>query len=386
MTQKLLDASLQREYGGPAPATPSEQGFLDLPTDQADAAAPPNGPLARVPREISSTLLADVMSEGVMWLWADYLPVGKLVVLQGDPGVGKSTFTLYCAARVSTGTPFHGATDAAEPGDVLVLSYEDNAADTIKPRAEAAAADMSRIHVLHGVGQGRDPVTLPDHIAELRAKIIETGARLLIIDPLGACLGRTVDSYVDASVRRLLAPLAQLAEETGCTVLIVRHLVKAVGGRALHAGGGSVGITGAARLVLQIGAAPDNPDERVLAVVKCNVAPHAPSLRYRIATVALEEGVSAPRIDWIGTTDVTADDLIDARNEQGRDRSVREEARAWLEHELADGARLVREVMGNGKAAGFAARTLQRAAHDLKVARRRETLTSPWIMVAPDDL
>jgi hypothetical protein len=151
----------------------------------------------------------------------------------------------------------------------------------------------------------------------------------------------------------------------------------------LHAGGGSVGITGAARLVLQIGVAPDNPDERILAVVKCNVAPHAPSLRYRFTTRALEEGVSAPRIDWIGTTDVTADDLIDARNEQGEDRSAREDARAWLEPELANGARLVREVMGDGKAAGFAARTLQRAARDLKVARRRETLTSPWMWSLP---
>lgn len=342
-------------------------------------------------RALIATTLADVKSEAVRWHWKGYLPVGKLCVVQGDPGVGKSMFTMYLTACLTTGKAFHGETKRGVPGDVLVISYEDSGADTLKPRATALGADMKRVHIIEGVGEDREQFTLPLDLLALRAKIEETHAALVIIDPIGAAIGGGIDSHVDASVRRMLAPLAALAEDTGCTILLVMHLGKGAK-PAIHAGLGSVAFTGAARIVLAIGAAPDNPAHRILATVKNNVSQHAPSLRYFISTWSgyADEGgelVEAPCINWMGTDTATADDLIVARNEQADSRADREDARDWLHDELAkkgpcNAGELLREGVDG---MGFSKRTLQRiATRDLKVQRSRDGERGPWIWALPN--
>jgi hypothetical protein len=309
--------------------------------------------------------LADVTPTPVSWLWPGYLPLGKLAVLDGDPGLGKSSVTLDLAARVSTAQPLpDGAvSDLPGPGGVVLLSAEDGLADTIRPRLEAAGADVQRVVALTGVadvspGSGEVDVR-PPTIADLdpiEEAIHRVAARLVIVDPFMAYLADQVRSFQDQSVRRALAPLAELAERRGVVVLVVRHLNKSGGDQALYRGGGSIGIVGAARAGLLIAADPDDPARRILASVKSNLAQPPPALAYRL----VEAPNRAVRVEWLGTTTHTANQLlampagVDAPGPQA-------EALAFLREVLADGPVAASEVQQQARAAGISPRTLNRA-------------------------
>lgn len=314
-------------------------------------------------REIVWRVLADVQSEAVRYYWRGRLPVAKLAVIQGDPGAGKSTVTMYMASRLSTGLPLYGEKTGAPACDVLVVSFEDSGADTLKPRAQAMGADMSRIHFVDMAAGGQ--LKIPADVEALRAKIKETSAGLLIIDPIGAAAGAGVDTHVDASVRGMLAPLAALAEETSCTILLVMHVGKGAK-PAIHSALGSVAFTAAARVVLALGVAPDNPNERILATVKNNISMHAPSLRYALSTwtgIAEADGqpFEAPSIRWIGEDSATADELIAARNGAVEDRGAMDTACEFLTAALADGARPSKDLYREAARERISDSTLKRA-------------------------
>ncbi len=212
--------------------------------------------------------LDSVRPEHISWLWPGRLPAGKLVVLDGDPGAGKSTLTLDFAARVSTGSPWPDRTPCPA-GDVLLLSAEDGLADTIRPRLDAAGADPSRVHALtevitagdDGELRSRPPVIPGDlHLAE--QVITEHGVRLAVIDVLMAYLSGEVNAHKDQDVRRALHQMSGLAERTGCCILVIRHLNKSGGPNALYRGGGSIGIVGAARAAFIAVADPEDDTGR----------------------------------------------------------------------------------------------------------------------------
>ena len=196
--------------------------------------------------------LIDVQAEKVDWLWEGRIPYGKITVLDGDPGLGKSTVTLDLAARVSTGRSMPLADQQVRaPRDVILISVEDGLSDTVRPRLESAGADLARIHSLRSVGtplDGDQPLSLPGHMDSLRRAVEGKSASLLVIDPLMAVIDRGRDAHKDQDMRGLLGELAAMAEETHLAVLLVRHLNKAGGGRSLYCGGGSIGIVGAAAL------------------------------------------------------------------------------------------------------------------------------------------
>lgn len=223
-------------------------------TDDDDAAAPPR---LRVVR------LADVTPERVSWLWPGRLPAGKLVVLDGDPAVGKSTLALSISATVTTGGRWPDGTRCAHLGDVVLLSAEDGLADTVRPRLDAAGADVTRVHAAQGYPDPECPGTLvPPTLADvagLRELVMRVGARLLVVDVLMAYLPGGTDAHKDQHVRRILSRLATMADETGCTVLVLRHLSKGVGGSPLYRGGGSIGIIGAARGACSLRPTPTIP-------------------------------------------------------------------------------------------------------------------------------
>lgn len=317
---------------------------------------------------IVSVCLADVQAERVSWLWRGLVPFGKLTVIEGDPGCGKSTLTMHLAACTSAGLALPDGTQH-DPADVLIVNYEDGAGDTLKPRALAAGADVNRVHILQGAAG--ELFAIPGHVAELLAKIEETKARLVVIDPLGAALSAETDSYKDSDVRRALAPLALIAETTGAAIVIVRHLRKAGGARAILSGGGSIGVAGAARSVLAVAAAPDNPDERVLASVKSNLDRSPPSLRFRIVSHELDSGPTS-RIEWLGTSNLSADELLAARDVPGEDRGAIEEAGDWLTAALRDGPRPARELFREAGKEHIAERTLQRARVKIGATKRRD--------------
>ena len=343
-------------------------------------------PLAKydevVPRLVR---LSDVKPERVSWLWPGRIPFGKLTVLDGDPGLGKSTMTLDIAARLTTGSQFPDGANC-EPASVVLLSAEDGLGDTIRPRLDAAGADLSRVVAVPVVVSPEGAEMLPN-IAEYLPQIEETlrivAARLLIVDPLMAYLGREINSYRDQDVRGVLAPLAALAERTGVAVLLVRHLRKGSrGDGALYAGGGSIGITAAARSVLLVATDPDDKDRRIVAAVKSNLSRTPPSLAYRIE----EDKEGRPWIAWeAAPVDITADRLLAAGVEAEEERTARSEARDFLSYLLASGPVLSPEVFRQAKRQGHAEKTLRRAAQDLHVEKHKNGFEDGWSWSLPED-
>jgi AAA domain-containing protein len=317
------------------------------------------------------TLFSEVKIEPLRWLWPGRLPLGKVTILDGDPGLGKSLITVDLAARVTTGrgmpdeSPDEPDARLREPHGVVLLSAEDGPGDTIAPRLLAAGADLARVLDLHTV-RDVDSATgtpyergllLPRDLRTLERGIKRMRARLVVIDPLKSFLDSSVNSFSDQDARTvLLEPLKRLAEENGATILLLRHLNKTTGGKAIYRGGGSIGFIGAARGGLLAAKDPDDPEhQRVLASGKSNLGPPLPSLRYHLV---VDEGQTHPRVEWLEMCDYTADALVaDVEEEPG----AREEAEAWLEEQLAAGPRRGSEIKQLAAQAGISARTLRRA-------------------------
>lgn len=290
---------------------------------KATAKASPNGHSARHmdgggriqandkppgPRAILRTA-STLRSLKVEWLWAARIPRGALTLLDGDPGLGKSTITTDIAARVSRGwaMPPDAGEPVSEPADVILLSAEDDPERTIRPRLEAAGADLARVHLLdaiHAANEDRPP-TLPLDLDLIEGAVVENKAGLIVIDPVMAYLGGEVDAHKDTDVRRVLHAMKRLAERTMVAVLIVRHLNKLIGGPAVYRGGGSIGIIGATRSAMVVGRDPTDPHRCVLAPVKCNLCRMPQALAYSHEPVG-----DVSRIGWAGECDLTADDIL----------------------------------------------------------------------------
>ncbi|GAC59016.1 hypothetical protein GOHSU_68_00080 [Gordonia hirsuta DSM 44140 = NBRC 16056] len=259
--------------------------------------------------QISVVRLSDVVPERVHWLWPGRLPAGKLVTLDGDPSLGKSTLALSFAATITTGGHWPDGTRCSSPADVVLLSGEDGLADTVRPRLDAAGADVQRVHAVQGIRLDDGTLVPPTlaNVAELEDIIRRTGARLLVVDVLMAFLPSRVDAHKDQDIRRVLSWLAAMADATGCTVLLLRHLNKSKGGDPMYRGGGSIGIVGAARSGLLVAADRQDPAVRVLASTKSNLGPAPASLRYRLVS-ADELGVA--RVEWLGIDERDARALL----------------------------------------------------------------------------
>lgn len=313
--------------------------------------------------------LADVKPERLDWLSPGRLAAGKLTVLDGDPGLGKSTLLCDWAARVSTGQPLPDG-EPGRPRGVVLLSAEDGLGDTIRPRLEAAGAELARVVALpavpDGTLEGRFP-ELPLDVAYIRGQVDQHDVALLIIDPLMAYLGSGVNSWRDQDVRRALAPLASMADATGCAVVLVRHLNKAPGGNALYRGGGSIGIIGAARCGLLVAADPDNEERRVLASTKSNLAKPPESIAFRLEPVA---GSDVARVVYVGSSVHSAHALL--APPEGTDESpARSEAESWLRDHLANGPVSAKDAIKAARADGISERTMKRARSALGVISER---------------
>ncbi|MGI8937812.1 MAG: AAA family ATPase [Iamia sp.] len=341
-----------------------------------------------------STRLADVTPELVDWLWPGRLPRGKLVVLDGDPSVGKSTLMLDLAARITTGTPMPDEDLATvPPADVVLMAAEDGLADTIRPRLDAAGADCARVHHLDAVpvvddeGNIRDrPPVIPGDADAIEALVTSTGAVLVVVDVLMAYLDGRNNSYRDQDVRGALAPLAAVAERTGATIVVLRHLTKQSGGAALYRGGGSIGIIGAARSALVAAVDPDDENgvRRVLAQTKSNLGPPPPALGYQLSA---DDDRGCARVEWLGVTAHTADGLV-AAPQTAEERSALDEATDWLRSMLADEPRLRSELARRARAEGISDVTLRRAREHLGVVVERDDHTEgrPSTWALPPDL
>jgi hypothetical protein len=318
---------------------------------------------------------AHVPREQVKWLWPGRIPFGKLTVLDGDPGLGKSTVMLDVAARVTTRSPMPDGGRLDRPGGTLLLSAEDGVADTIRPRLEAAGANLHLVQVLDHVTdeRGPRPVEFPADLdrVEQYAKALTFGEecyepRLLVIDPLMAYLGGEVNANRDQDVRRVLHRLKLMAESTGLAVVVIRHLNKAPGSNALYRGGGSIGIIGAARAGLLVGVDPDDDGRQVLAVSKSNLAARPPSLAYRLVS---DGRYGVARVAWEGASDHSAADLLGAPAE--RPSPKQDQAEQLLQDALTNGPRPVSWLKQHAARKRVSWRTVERAKAALEVIVER---------------
>jgi hypothetical protein len=334
--------------------------------------------------------LAEVRAEAVRWLWRGYVPLGKLTILDGDPGLGKSAVTLDLAARVTRGDvmPDGSRGDLDAPADVVLLCAEDGLADTIRPRLEAAGADLERIVSFLSVRTGIDRrlVALPTDCKRLARTVAERQARVVIVDPLMAYLDASVNAHRDQDVRRTLAPLVRIAEELGVAMLVVRHLTKMADASPLYRGGGSIGIIGAARSGLVVAADPDDPTNRrrVLATVKGNLAAPAPALAYHLEeeTVGAEAAIATVRVVWEGPVPQTAATLLAVRPPGSG--TALADALDLLRDVLAEGPVAALEVRAAAERAEISYATLRRAKDALGiVARKARTPDGGWLWALP---
>ena len=289
--------------------------------------------------------------------------------MDGDPGLGKTAMTLDLAARVSAGKGFpDGAT--CEPAGVVLLSAEDGLADTIRPRLDAAGADVDRVLALATVPDENCHdrlLSIPDDIPLIEKGIQRVGARLVVVDPLMAFLSGETNSHRDQDVRRALAPLAGLAERTGACVLVVRHLNKAAANNPLYRGGGSIGIIGAARMAFVVGKDPQDENRRVVASTKNNLAKPPKSLMFTLK----EADSGSVRISWLGESEVSAKDLL-ATSQDQEHADMRSEAVEFLNDVLCEGPVPVSQVKDEAEDAGISERTLKRAKKLVGVITYRE--------------
>ncbi|MGD9836082.1 MAG: AAA family ATPase [Piscinibacter sp.] len=317
---------------------------------------------------------ADLTPQPVSWLWRDWLALGKLHILAGAPGQGKTTLALAMAATVTVGGLWPDGS-RCDRGNVLVWSGEDNPADTLLPRLIAAGADKRRVHFISGTRtngelQPFDPAT---DMTQLTAQASRIGdVRLIVVDPVVSAV--TGDSHKNTEVRRALQPLVDLAASIGAALVGISHFSK--GGQGQDPASrvvGSVAFTAVARVVLVAAKVhgENGEDRRILARGKSNIGPDDGGFEYSIAQVETLPGIQASRIEWGAAVQGTARELLRDPEDETEETNAQDAAAAFLREVLGDDLVPVKTVEAEGKAAGLAWRTIRRASESLNVVKRR---------------
>ncbi len=311
------------------------------------------------------TRLSDVVEEELAWLWPGRIPLGKLTLLAGDPGLGKSFVTIDMAARVSTGMPWPDCPGVPQTlGTVILFNSEDGIADTVVPRLKQAGGDLSRVIAMEGVqwtdDEGQEHQRgfsldrdLPNLIEVLKSN---PDTRLVVIDPISAYCGGT-DSHKNADVRGLLAPLAQMASQYRVAVVMVTHLSKGSGGKAVYRAMGSLAFAAASRAVWHVVKDHEDDQRRLLLLTKMNVCPESTGMAYRLI-----DG----RVCWEETpVQMTADEHLETEDSPRRRNAgsgaALKNAQEWLAETLGNQSMLASQVIDFADDAGISTATLKRA-------------------------
>ena len=294
--------------------------------------------------------MSEVDTQTVEWLWEPYIPFGKVTIVQGNPGEGKTTFALRLAAACTTGGTLPGM-KPLPPFQVIYQTAEDGLGDTVKPRLMEAEADLDRVLV---IDEAKRELTLSDE--RIEKAITQNGARLIILDPIQAYMGEKTDMNRANEVRPMFRRLADVAERTGCAVILIGHLNKAAGGQSAYRGLGSIDFRAAARSVLLIGRVKREPNVRVIVHDKSSLAPEGKPVAFCLDP---ETGFS-----WIGEYDITADELLSGAG--GNNATKTEQAERLILDLLADGKELASEDIVKAAAeAGISERTVQNAKRNM---------------------
>jgi putative DNA primase/helicase len=332
--------------------------------------------------EVELESFRDIEAEPVRWLWDRRIPIGKLTLFVGDPGQGKSLVSIDVASRMSRGARFPDGA-RCDIADAIILSAEDDAKDTIRPRLDAAGADVARIHRVKAVkviladgGTGESAFSLERDLGKLEAAIGKIpAAQMLVVDPVSAYMGH-IDTHRDAEVRRVLSPLSEFAARRRISVVGIMHLKKSEAAALLRISG-SIGFIAASRVAWGFGEDPDEPEKRLMVPVKNNLAPLGTGLAYRIEA---PDGVA--RIAWQeGAVTLSANTVLSGARNDGNDkdgRSVRTEAVEWLTSQLQDGAQPATFLQEQAKKDGFSWATVRRAKDKLPIQSYKLSVEGGW--------
>lgn len=342
----------------------------------------------RVTSAFISRCLADVAPEPIKWLWPQRLALGKLSLIAGQPGLGKSQLTALMAATVSQGLKWPDGS-ASPSGNVLFVSCEDDAADTIKPRLLAAGADCKRIHILDWIleqsGAKRQECSfdISRHVEQLKSLALQVSkVRLIVIDPISAYLGST-DSHKTSDVRATLLPLQMLAADIGASIVLVSHLNKGAGdASAIARVSGSGAFVAACRSAWLVASHPEDADQRVFLPLKNNVGDDRTGFSYMIEGTSLSGGIDTSRIVFSSEpVEIAAEDALQSG---ANPRSKLEAAKKFLLDELCRGPRQATELQVEAKSRHIASwRTIETAKRQLGVASEKSALEEGWMWSLP---
>lgn len=313
-------------------------------------------------QELKIIKMSDIQTEEVEWLWYPYIPYGKLTIIQGDPGDGKTTLALNIAAKISKGEMLDQEMKITEPLNIIYQTAEDGLADTVKPRLELAGADCERILV---IDESNQALSMADERLDEAIRI--TGAKLLILDPIQAYLGKGTDMNRANETRDMTKKLGALAEKYKCAILLIGHMNKAAGIKASYRGIGSIDFFAVARSVLLVGRIQGEENLRAVVQIKNNLAPYGNAKAFELTETGFV---------WIGDYDISADEVL-AGVVPKANKLV--QAKKLL-LELAEGNKIMssKEIFEIAEEENISKRTLENAKKDLSIYARKINNTWYW--------
>ncbi len=316
------------------------------------------------PKSVPMICMNDVEQTEVDWLWYPYIPFGKLTIVQGNPGEGKTFFAMQLAAAC-TNQKFLPDMESFEPFNMIFQTAEDGLGDTVKPRLLSSGADLQRVLVIDDT---ENPLTLADD--RIEKAIRENNARLMVIDPLQAFLGANVDMNRANEVRPVFRKLADIAQSTGCAIVMIGHLNKASGTQSTYRGLGSIDIAAVVRSILFVGKVKDDPTTRVIVHEKSSLAPPGQALAFSLGD---QKGFR-----WIGAYDISAEDLL-AGGEGAKAELKQEQAVKLIYEFLSDGREVsVAELNKEAIERGISERTVRMVRNSMKEKLESERRGKDW--------
>lgn len=353
--------------------------------------------IVRIEPPLKLINMESVEVEQIEWLFYPFIPYGKVTIIQGDPGEGKTTMVLQIIAKLTRGESIlpiqliqekeqinckENSRDDSEavdtdlqenvakqhlesPVNVIYQTAEDGLGDTIKPRLLAAGADCSRVLVIDDREQ---PLTMLD--MRLEEAIIQTKARLVVLDPIQGFLGADVDMHRANEIRPVMKRVAVLAEKYQCAIILIGHMNKNSNGKSSYRGLGSIDFQAAARSVLIVGRVKEEPETRVVCHVKSSLAPEGKSIAFRLDK---DNG-----FEWIGEYDISADELLSGDNRGQKSRQAKE----FLLNILSVGKIPQKKIEEEAKKHGIMMKTLRNVKRELNIKSKKEG--NQWVWILPE--